>query len=51
MVPAILLIAGVAYARTIDCNGGDCTGTNRVDTMNGSSSDDRMLALDGGDTL
>ena len=51
VVPAILLIAGVAYAKTIDCNGGDCTGTNRADTMNGSPQDDKMLALEGGDTL
>ena len=36
VVPAILLIAGVAYARTIDCDGGDCKGTNNADTMNGS---------------
>ncbi len=37
VVPAMLLIAGVAYARTIDCNGGP--------------GDDRMLGLDGADTL
>jgi Ca2+-binding RTX toxin-like protein len=43
--------AGVAYAMTIDCNGGDCTGTNRADTMNGSPQDDKMLALEGGDIL
>src|SRR5215210_5521175 len=51
VVPATLLIVGVAYARTIDCTGGDCTGTNKADTMNGSPNDDRMLALDGPDTL
>jgi Ca2+-binding RTX toxin-like protein len=51
LVPAVLLIAGVAYAKTIDCNGGDCTGANRADTMNGSPNDDKMLALEGGDTL
>lgn len=43
--------AGVAYAATIDCTGGECTGTNNADTMNGSAGDDKMLALDGGDTL
>ncbi len=51
VVPAMLLIAGVAYARTIDCNGGDCRGTNNADTMNGGPGDDRMLGLDGADTL
>jgi Ca2+-binding RTX toxin-like protein len=44
-------VAGVAYAMIIDCNGGDCTGTNTADTMNGSPNDDKMLALEGGDTL
>ena len=48
---AVLLVAGVAYARTIDCNGGECEGTNKADTMNGSPQDDKMLALDGGDIL
>jgi len=51
VVPAVLPIAGVAYARTIDCNAGDCKGTNNADTMNGSPQDDRMLALEGADTL
>ena len=54
VMPAVLLIAGVAYARSIDCidcNGGDCKGTNNADTMNGSPHDDRMLALEGADTL
>ena len=51
LISAVLLIAGVAYAATIDCNGGDCQGTNDADTMNGSPQDDTMLAMDGGDTL
>jgi Ca2+-binding RTX toxin-like protein len=51
VIPAVLLIAGVAYARTIDCNGGDCKGTNNADTMNGSPQEDRMLALEGADFL
>ncbi len=51
VVPAVLLIAGVAYARAIDCDGGDCKGANNADTMNGSPGDDRMLALEGADTL
>ena len=51
LVSAVLLVAGVAYAATIDCNGGDCVGTNSADTMNGSPIDDKMLAMDGGDTL
>ncbi len=51
VIPAVLLIAGVAYARTLDCSGGDCKGTNSADTMNGSPQDDRMLALEGADTL
>ena len=51
VVPAMLLIAGVAYAGTFDCDGGDCEATNRADTMNGSPRDDKMIALDGGDTL
>jgi Ca2+-binding RTX toxin-like protein len=51
VVPAVLLIAGVSYARTIDCDGGDCKGTNNADTMNGIPQDDRMLVLEGADTL
>jgi Ca2+-binding RTX toxin-like protein len=51
VVPAVLLITGVAYARTIDCDGGDCKGTNYADAMNGSPGDHRMLALEGADTL
>jgi Ca2+-binding RTX toxin-like protein len=51
VIPAVLLIAGVAYAMTINCNGGECTGTNNADTMNGSPQADKMLALEGGDTL
>jgi Ca2+-binding RTX toxin-like protein len=48
---AVLLVAGAAYARTIDCTDGECEGTNKADTMNGSPRDDKMLVLDGGDTL
>lgn len=51
LVSAVLLLAGVAYAATITCTGGDCNGTNEADTMNGSPIDDKMLAMDGGDTL
>jgi hypothetical protein len=51
LVPAVLLIAGVAYVRAIDCDGGVCKGTKTADTMNGSPQDDRMLALEGADTL
>ncbi len=47
VVPAVLLIAGAAYARTIDCNGGDCKGTDNAHTVNGSPKDDRMLVLEG----
>ena len=51
VVPAVLLIAGVAYARSINCDGDDCKGTNNANTMDGSPQDDRMLALEGADTL
>src|SRR4028118_1926815 len=51
MILVMLLIAGLAYARTIDCNGGDCEGTNNADTMKGSPEDDRMIAREGADTL
>jgi Ca2+-binding RTX toxin-like protein len=47
VLPAVLLIAGAAYARTIDCNGGDCKGTDNAHTVNGRPKDDRMLALEG----
>ncbi len=47
----MLLIAGLAYARTIDCNGGDCEDTNNAGTMKGSPGDDRMLAREGAETL
>ena len=47
----VLLVAGVAYARTVNCDGGDCTGTNAADTMYRSASDDKMLSQDGSDRL
>ncbi len=47
VVPAVLPIAGAAYARTIDRNGGDCKGTDNAHTVNGSPKDDRMLVLEG----
>ena len=51
LMVTVLLVAGVAYARSIDCDGGDCKGTNGPDTMQGSPKDDKMLALEGGDKL
>ena len=35
----------------LDCNGGDCEGTNNADTMKGSPEDDGMIAREGADTL
>ncbi len=51
VILVMLMIAGLAYARTIDCNGGDCEGTNNADTMKGSPEDDEMIAREGADTL
>ena len=52
VVPVMLQIAGVAYARTIDCNGGDCRGTNNADTMNGGlGGADTLYGLGGMDAL
>jgi hypothetical protein len=46
---AVLLLAGMALAATIACDGGTCTGTQNNDTMEGTEGFDRMYGRDGHD--
>jgi Ca2+-binding RTX toxin-like protein len=48
---ALTLASGVALARTIDCDGGKCRGTNNKDTMYGSPRHDTMYGLRGADLM
>jgi len=47
----LVLASGVALARTINCDGGRCLGTNNNDTMYGSSHRDTMYGLRGADLM
>src|SRR5919109_2640598 len=47
----LILASGVALARTINCDGGRCFGTNDRDTMYGSAKRDTMYGLKGGDLM
>jgi Ca2+-binding RTX toxin-like protein len=52
VVTALVAIAGVALADTIDCfSNRVCIGTNGPDTLNGTNSYDQMDALQGNDVL
>jgi Ca2+-binding RTX toxin-like protein len=46
---AMVVGTGVALAATIDCNGGNCFGTNRPDSIFGTNRHDTVFAKDGGD--
>lgn len=48
---AMLLAGGVALAQTIRCDGGVCTGTDRGDTIIGTTVQDTINALDGKDKV
>jgi Ca2+-binding RTX toxin-like protein len=48
---ALTLASGVALARTIDCDGGKCLGTNNKDTMTGSPRRDIMYGFRGADLM
>jgi len=48
---ALLLASGVAIARTFNCDGGLCRGTNSSDTMYGSSGRDNIYSLGGADLV
>ena len=48
---ALTLASGVALARTIDCDGGKCRGTNNKDTMYGSPRHDAMYGFRGADLM
>ena len=48
---ALLLASGVAIARTFNCDGGLCRGTNSSDTVYGSSGRDNIYSLGGADLV
>ena len=49
---SVLLVAGVAYAKTIVCTGGgNCIGTPKHDLMRGGAGDDRMVGKAGDDRM
>jgi hypothetical protein len=47
----LVLASGVALARTINCDGGRCLGTNNNDTMYGTSKRDTMYGFRGADLM
>ena len=47
----LLMASGVAFALTVNCNGGKCRGTNDRDTMYGSNRRDNIHSLDGADLV
>lgn len=49
MALALTMAAGVAYAATITCDGGDCNGTTEDDTITGSVNRDEIDARAGDD--
>ena len=50
MAVALLLVSGVALARTVNCDGGRCRGTD-ADTMYGSNGRDPIYSLKGPDLV
>jgi Ca2+-binding RTX toxin-like protein len=46
---AVAVGGGAAFAKTIRCDGGDCFGTNRADSIFGTNRHDAIFARDGGD--
>jgi hypothetical protein len=51
IVVMVVVGAGVALAANINCNGGNCLGTNRADNITGSNSPDTITAASGNDTV
>jgi Ca2+-binding RTX toxin-like protein len=49
MAMALLMVSGVAIARTVYCDGGKCRGTNNRDTMYGTGGRDIINSLEGAD--
>ena len=49
IVAATVVGGGVALAKTIRCDGGNCFGTNRADTIFGTDRHDTVFAKRGGD--
>jgi Ca2+-binding RTX toxin-like protein len=47
----VALFATAAYAATVGCTGGPCSGTNNNDTITGSTARDQIDALRGADTV
>jgi RTX calcium-binding nonapeptide repeat (4 copies) len=46
---AVAVGGGAAFAKTIRCDGGNCFGTNRPDSIFGTNRHDAIFARDGGD--
>ena len=48
---ATLLAASAAFAATIQCNGGECSGTNMADRISGSPKDETIRGQSGNDKI
>lgn len=51
MLGATLLVAGAAFAVTRTCGGGECRGTNGMDTLYGSNMGETIFGLSGNDKI
>ncbi len=51
VVAVFLLSAGVALAANVVCEGGDCRGTSKADTLTGTNKVDTMYGRGGLDTM
>ena len=51
VMAALLLAGGAAYAKIIQCTGGKCVGTERLDLMRGTTGADEILGRGGNDQI
>jgi Ca2+-binding RTX toxin-like protein len=51
VMTTLLLSGGVVLAKVIDCTGGLCVGTKKLDRMVGTAGDDEIVGRGGNDTL
>lgn len=51
VLATVFLVAGVALAASVRCDGGPCRGTNQADQMSGSNRADKMFGRGGHDRM